>query len=93
MKRIKTKFLLLLLLIPFCVFAQSTINGVVLEKGSKQPIPGVNIKVTGANISTSTDFDGKFQLGGLKNGDKVVFSFIGYDSKTVTFTSNAWRVN
>ena len=70
MKRIKSKLLLLLLLLPFCVFAQSTISGVVLENGSKQPIPGVNIKVAGANISASTDFDGKFQLSGVKSDSK-----------------------
>ncbi|MFH6991154.1 SusC/RagA family TonB-linked outer membrane protein [Flavobacterium sp. FlaQc-48] len=83
MKRIKTKFLLLLLLLPFCVFAQNTISGVVLEKGAKQPIPGVNIKVVGTNISTSTDFDGKFQLSGVKADSQITFSYTGYTTQTI----------
>ena len=83
MKIIKTKFLLLLLLLPFCVFAQNTIGGVVLEKASGQPIPGVNIKVVGANISASTDFDGKFQLSGVKANSQITFSYTGYSTQTI----------
>lgn len=83
MKIIKTKFLLLLFLLPFCVFAQNTISGVVLEKGTKQPIPGVNIKVSGTNSSTSTDFDGKFQLSGVKADSKITFSYTGYTTQTI----------
>lgn len=83
MKRIKNKFLLLLLLLPFCVFAQNTITGVVLEKGTQQPIPGVNIKVMGANISTTTDFDGKFQLAGVKAANQITFSYTGYVNQTI----------
>jgi iron complex outermembrane receptor protein len=83
MKIIKTKFLLLLFLLPFCVLAQNTISGVVLEKGTKQPIPGVNIKVSGTNSSTSTDFDGKFQLSGVKADSKITFSYTGYTTQTI----------
>ncbi|MDI9256500.1 SusC/RagA family TonB-linked outer membrane protein [Flavobacterium sedimenticola] len=86
MKTIYKKLLFLFLLLPFGAIAQSALSGVVVDGKSKQPLPGVNVIVQGAQNSTSTDFDGKFQLNGLKNGDKVVFSFIGYDSKTVTFS-------
>jgi iron complex outermembrane receptor protein len=86
MKTIYKKLLFLFLLLPFSALAQSTLSGVVTDAGTKQPLPGVNVIVQGANSSTSTDFDGKFQLGGLKSGDKVVFSFIGYDSQTVTYS-------
>jgi iron complex outermembrane receptor protein len=84
MKRIKNKFLLLLLLLPFCVFAQNTISGVVQEMNSGQPIPGVNIKVSGGNINASTDFDGKFQLSGVKPDNKIIFSYTGYTNQTIT---------
>ncbi|KUJ61287.1 SusC/RagA family TonB-linked outer membrane protein [Flavobacteriaceae bacterium CRH] len=84
MKRFKNKLLLLLMLLPFGVFAQNTISGVVLEKSSGQPIPGVNIKVSGGNINTSTDFDGKFQLSGVTSGNKIVFSYTGYTNQTIT---------
>jgi iron complex outermembrane receptor protein len=86
MKTIYKKLLFLFLTLPFSVLAQNTLSGVVLDSKSNQPLPGVNVVVQGANSSTSTDFDGKFKLGGLKSGDKVVFSFIGYNSETITFS-------
>jgi iron complex outermembrane receptor protein len=86
MKTIYKKLLFLFLFLPFGAFAQSTLSGVVVDGKSNQPLPGVNVIVQGAQSSTSTDFDGKFQLGGLKSGDKVVFSYIGYDSQTINFS-------
>ncbi|WP_412465016.1 SusC/RagA family TonB-linked outer membrane protein [Flavobacterium mekongense] len=86
MKTIYKKLLFLFLLLPFGALAQSTLSGVVVDSKTNQPLPGVNVIVQGANSSTSTDFDGKFQVGGLKSGDKVVFSFVGYNSQTITFS-------
>ncbi|MFV8328372.1 SusC/RagA family TonB-linked outer membrane protein [Flavobacterium sp. ZS1P14] len=87
MKAIYKKLLFLLLLLPFSILAQNTINGVVLDKASGQPIPGVNVNVQGATNGVSTDFDGKYQLSNVKKGDKVVFSFIGYKNTVVNFDS------
>ncbi len=87
MKTIYTKLLFLLLLLPFSALAQSTLDGVVLDAKSKQPIPGVNVIIQGTSTGTSTDFDGKFKLSKVNNGDKVVFSFIGYSSVTVEFNN------
>lgn len=86
MKTIYKKLLFLLLALPFSLLAQSTLTGVVLDSNTNQPLPGVNVVVQGANSSTTTDFDGKFKLGGVKNGDKILFSYIGYDSNTITFS-------
>lgn len=84
MKKIHNRFLLLLLLLPFCVFAQNTIKGVVLDKSSGQPIPGVNIKVSGGTLNASTDFDGKFEFSGVKPENQITFSYTGYTTQTVT---------
>lgn len=86
MKTIYKKLLFLFLLLPFSVFAQSTLEGVVLDKATGQPIPGVNVNVQGGTNGTSTDFDGKFKLTNLKSGDKITASFIGYVSATVGFS-------
>jgi len=85
MKTIYKKLLFLFLILPFSAFAQ-TISGVVMDAASNQPLPGVNVIVKGANKSTTTDFDGKFQLGGLNNGDVVQFSFIGYTAQEVKYS-------
>ncbi|WP_309641788.1 SusC/RagA family TonB-linked outer membrane protein [Flavobacterium sp.] len=89
MKTIYKKLLFLMLLLPFGVFAQSTIEGTVVDKVSKQPIPGVNVQIQGSGNGTQTDFDGKFKLPKVKKGDKLVFSFVGYKSAVVAYDSQA----
>ncbi len=86
MKTIYNKLLLLVLLMPFSILAQSTLSGTVLDKTSNQPIPGVNVVVEGTQNGTSTDFDGKFNLT-VKTGDKIVFSYIGFKTYSVIYTS------
>jgi TonB-dependent SusC/RagA subfamily outer membrane receptor len=47
------------------------------------PLPGVSVLVKGSQRSTSSDFDGYFEIeAGV--GESLVFSYIGFDSKTVT---------
>ncbi len=87
MKTIYNKLLFLLLMLPFSVLAQSTVDGVVVDSKTKQPLPGVNVIVQGTQSGTSTDFDGKFKLSKLKKGDKLVFSFIGYKNEVITYDS------
>lgn len=86
MKTIYKKLLFLVLLVPFCVLAQNTTGGVVLDKVSGQPIPGANLKVQGTTNSASTDFDGKFKLSNVKKGDLIEVSYIGYKNAIVTFS-------
>ncbi|MFH6960138.1 SusC/RagA family TonB-linked outer membrane protein [Flavobacterium aquidurense] len=85
MKAIYKKLLFLFLLLPFSVLAQSTLSGTVADLATGQPIPGVNVNVQGAPGGASTDFDGKFQLSNVKNGDKILVSFIGYKTSTIVF--------
>ena len=62
MKTIYKKLLVLLLLLPASLLAQSSFSGVVVDSKSNQPIPGVNVVVKGAQQSVTTDFDGKFSI-------------------------------
>ena len=87
MKTIYKKLLFLFLLLPFSVLAQSTLSGVVLDKTSGQPLPGVNVVVSGSSKGVATDFDGKFQLSKVVKGDKIVFSFIGFKSETIVYSN------
>ena len=86
MKTIYKKLLFLFLLLPISVLAQNALSGVVLDKTSGQPLPGVNVVIQGSSTGTSTDFDGKFKVAGLKSGDVVVFSFIGYNSENFKYS-------
>ena len=89
MKTIYKKLLVVLLLLPASLLAQSSFNGVVVDAKSNQPIPGVNVVVKGTQQSVTTDFDGKFKLSKIKQGDAVVFSFVGYKEQTITYSNQA----
>lgn len=89
MKTIYKKLLLLLLLLPFSVLSQSTLNGTVSEKTSALPLPGVNVTVEGTQNGTATDFDGRFKLSNVKKGDKIVFSYIGFKDYSIVFDAQS----
>jgi iron complex outermembrane receptor protein len=89
MKTIYNKLLFLMLLLPLSVFAQSTVEGVVVDKVSKQPLPGVNVVIQGAANGTQTDFDGKFKLNKVKKGEKIVFSYVGYVDTAITYNAQS----
>jgi TonB-linked SusC/RagA family outer membrane protein len=70
-------------------FAQSfDIGGVVNEKESGLPVPGVNIQIKNSKKGTATDFDGKFSLKGLPSGSTLVFTYIGFKNFEYKVTGN-----
>jgi TonB-dependent starch-binding outer membrane protein SusC len=85
MKTIYKKLLLLLLLLPISVLAQSVFNGTVVDRATGQPLSGVNVQVQGTNTGSATDFDGAFKLSNVKTGAKVIFTYVGYENATITF--------
>jgi len=86
MKTIYKKLLLLLLLLPFSVLAQNTLSGTVTDGESGLPLPGVTVSVQNTTNGISTDFDGNFQLSGVKTGDVISFSFLGFQTQTITYS-------
>ena len=71
------------------VFAQTSVTGLVTDSGTADPIPGVNIRVVGESIGTSTDFDGKFNLNINRDVPfSIEFTSVGYQSKTVEITES-----
>lgn len=87
MKTISKKLLFLLLLLPLSVLAQSTVSGVVTDKSSGQPLPGVNVIIKGTSKGTTTDFDGKYMLSNVKNGEVIEFSYVGFTAQDVAYTA------
>nr|MBU3860651.1 TonB-dependent receptor [Flavobacterium sp. MC2016-06] len=83
---LKLKFAIIGLLIISSqnLLAQSkTIQGVVTDP-SGFPLPGASINVEGSTNSASTDFDGKYSLQGVNPTDKIIYSFVGLISQTIT---------
>ncbi len=66
------------------------ISGKVISKG--EPLPGVSIRLKGAEIGTTTGIDGSYTLNVPENGGTLVFSFLGFVTQEKTF-SRAGTVN
>lgn len=62
------------------------VTGVVLDV-QKQTIPGVTVKVDGMGLGTATNNEGKFVLELPIQKGTLVFSFVGFKTKNVPFTS------
>ncbi len=55
----------------------------MVDETTREPLPGVNIKIGGTKIGTSTDLDGKFYIGNIDVGTyQVEISAVGYTSIT-----------
>ncbi|MBD1391886.1 SusC/RagA family TonB-linked outer membrane protein [Mucilaginibacter glaciei] len=68
-------------------FAQSRkITGRVSGTDDGQPIPGVTVKIAGTTSGVQTDNDGLYTIN-ASTGQTLVFSFIGYDSKSVIISA------
>ena len=87
MKNFKNLLFVAVLFISASVLGQAKITGEVVDE-TNQPLPGASIVVKGTTNGTSTDFDGKFTLKTEANSGTIVISFIGFQSKEVSFSSS-----
>ncbi|MBX2947205.1 MAG: carboxypeptidase-like regulatory domain-containing protein [Cyclobacteriaceae bacterium] len=61
------------------------VKGIVVSSEDRYPLPGVNIVLKGSTIGIATDAQGRFEFPQkLKEGDVLVFSFIGL--RTLEYT-------
>ena len=65
------------------IYAQTTVTGRVTDT-SGEPLPGVNVFISGTTQGTITDGSGRFSLK-IKdiNNTELTFSFIGYDKQKI----------
>src|SRR5690242_13216069 len=74
-------------------FAQGkevTVTGTVVADSDNTPLPGANVTIAGTPMGIVTDAEGKFSFPmGLKAGDQLVVSFIGFTSQTYKITDEA----
>ena len=69
-------------------FSQSTITGKILGSDYNEPLPGANIVEKGTSNGTTTDFDGNFSFKTNAASGELVITFVGYNSKTVSFSGD-----
>ena len=72
-----------MLLLSTSLIAQRSIDGVVLEQSSQQPLMGVNVIRKNTNEGVTSDFDGKFTLNNVSPGDVYVISYVGFKSQEI----------
>jgi hypothetical protein len=65
------------------------VTGIVAD--GTGPLPGVNIVLKGTNISTQTDFDGRYTIK-VPNGKELVYSFVGFENKVLPIYSGNMNV-
>ena len=67
---------------------QIHVKGQVFEKGSQEPLPGVNITIKGTFLGTVSDKDGNFSLKSDSPPFVLEFSFIGYAKTSIDIHSD-----
>jgi len=88
MNKLRLFIVSILFLIPALVMAQHTVSGTVTEQSTGSPLPGVDIRISGTNTGTTTDFDGKYTIDNVADGSVLEFSFMGYKTQQVKVNSN-----
>lgn len=79
------KGIMLLLLTVSAVFAQTTqtVRGTVVDRESKQPLPGATVSIQNGDaiLGTATDLNGQFAIANVPVGRKTVkVTYIGYET-------------
>jgi hypothetical protein len=60
------------------------LQGIVLEKGTSEPLPGATVYLEDTKIKVYTDFEGNFSLDNLQPGRYTVkVSYPSFDEKTL----------
>ncbi len=78
---------LLVMLGSVVAFAQTMVQGTVLDAANGEPIIGASILEMGTTNGTITDFDGNFSLT-VKSGAKLQISYMGYKTQELAAAPN-----
>ncbi|WP_417197013.1 TonB-dependent receptor [Bizionia sp.] len=75
---------------PFLVMSQDNLKGVILEANQDQkemPVAGANVYWLNTAVGAVTDFDGNFTIPYQSDYEKLVVSFVGYKTDTISVHS------
>jgi outer membrane receptor for ferrienterochelin and colicin len=74
------------------LFSQDTLEGIVLEtsNATERPLPGANVYWLGSSVGTITNEDGTFSLPYKFSFNKLVISYVGFKTDTLTVKSNTY---
>jgi outer membrane cobalamin receptor len=84
MKRITNLLLVLVLFVSSAIYGQTKLTGIVFDD-TKTPLPGATVVIKGTTKGTSTDFNGNFSLNADGANGTIEVSFVGYETKSLSF--------
>ncbi|WP_289661321.1 SusC/RagA family TonB-linked outer membrane protein [Flavobacterium panacagri] len=68
-------------------YGQINVSGIVISDVEKVPVPGVSVYIKGEpKGAVTTDFDGNFKIKAQQNDGVLVFSYVGFKTKEVSFS-------
>ncbi|WP_165748184.1 TonB-dependent receptor [Cellulophaga sp. Z1A5H] len=79
--------LLIAVLLPFTAFSQDKVEGMVVDGGDANAtlgLPGANIYWMNSQIGVVTDFDGNFSIPYDAQYHKLIISYVGFETDTLT---------
>ena len=79
--------LLVSLLLPLSLFAQTTVSGTVSDATNGNALPGANVVVEGTDLGAAADGNGNYSIANVPAGATVTASMIGYASASATATA------
>ncbi len=84
----KIFLLCLTFLVPALALSQTQLVGKVVAVSEPNGMPGVNISIKGSTVGAVTDVNGDFSIH-VKMGDVLIFSFISFKTKEVTYNGES----
>ncbi|MEQ9216850.1 MAG: TonB-dependent receptor [Cyclobacteriaceae bacterium] len=70
-----------------CLYAQTTVSGVVADSVTSEPLIGVTVVLKGTTNGTITDFNGAYEIS-AETGDVLVFTYVGFAPQEVKVGPN-----
>lgn len=69
-----------------------SVRGVVKDAATNEVMPGVNIKVSGSNLGTITDAEGRYSFTSIDRNATLSFSFIGYVTQEIALNGRTTQI-
>ena len=89
LRRVRSQLpLILLMLLTQTVLAQKSVNGRVIDKGSKAAIPNASVALKGTSTGTQTNANGTFTIKTNKADDVLTITSVGYDAIDVSLKAS-----
>ena len=78
--------IVLLAIVPWLTFSQETVEGIVVEAGNSNAmgLAGANVYWQDSQTGVVTDNDGKFSIPFKKEFNRLIISYVGFESDTLT---------